>query len=107
MKFIIERKRRIAGHWIQSVSFPGKYTMDEAQGLIDRYPYMNYRITPVPKTPYRRHAAITPLELRGAKAMLGSTRRYMCKQYTWDESKDAWEILMDAFVAVTRQLESL
>lgn len=112
--FIIERSIANVGKtWVQSNSFPGKYTMDFAQGILDRVPEMSYRIVPVrqptPK-PYRRHAAVTPLELRGAKAMLESTREYICREYTYNEvggPGGAWEILMDAYHKVCRQLEAL
>lgn len=105
--FIIERSIANAGKtWVQSKSFPGKYTMDFAQDVLDIVPGMSYRIVPASK-PYRRHAAVTPLELRGAKAMLESTREYICRMYTYEECGGTWEILMDAYHKVCRRLEAL
>jgi hypothetical protein len=54
--------------WERSWSFPDRYTMDEAQRILDRDNGggLSFRITPWVRKPYRRHAAVTPLELRGA-----------------------------------------
>src|SRR5258708_14211079 len=96
----------MGGKWNRSWAFPDMYTMDEAQGLIDSTPGFAFRITPLRKS-YRRHTAVSQLELRGAKTMLESTREYMCREYTYEECKDAWQILYDARLTVIRQLETL
>jgi len=59
--------------------------------------------------PYRRHAAITPLELRGAIAMLRSAQKHIVQDYAENvnENFDAWEILGHARLECVRHLETL
>ena len=112
--YMIERS--IAGdgqRWVRSDSFPDAYSMGAAQRLLDKYPRMLYRIAGIPRKAYRRHAAKTPLELRGALAML----QRACKQLLAgdrefglreiDAAFEAYKILSDAMLRVTRELEAL
>jgi hypothetical protein len=107
MKYIIEIQLG-KDRWERSWSFGGVYMMDEAQGLLDNSlsdtSLYNYRITPLvtPRKPYRRHASITQLELRGAKAMLNSAMKHLIAPST-----ATWTLLIDAYLAVTRQLEKM
>jgi len=111
MAYIIQRS--IAGDgqtWVRSDSFPRVYTFGEAQDIVTTYPKMTYRVkytsgvvlTPATLTrkpkPYRRHAAVTPLELRGAISMLDSALKM-------DPSYDTWAILKQARLNVLRELE--
>jgi hypothetical protein len=115
MKHIIQRS--IAGEgikWEKSASFPWLYSMDEAQAILDEYPQMNYRISPVTVKPYRRHAAVTQLELRGAHAMLSEARKHIAisARASCNGPCDAnyflpFSILTDAMLSVTRQMEAL
>src|ERR1017187_10562192 len=105
MKYKIQRS--IGGDgikWVDSDSFPGYYTEDVAQAILDEYPIMTYRITPVTIKPYRRHAAITQLELRGAEAMLTSaakSRANVAYGLAYDtDSFEAYSILIDARLEV-------
>jgi hypothetical protein len=97
----------LCGHnekWERSWTFSGEYTLNEAKRLIaqDGYERFKFRIVPARKQ-YRRHAAVSQLELRGAKAMLRSALKYLVT----DRSTATWTILMDALDAVTCQLETL
>jgi hypothetical protein len=111
MKYIIERSVGGEGiKWVKSDSYPGAYSQSAAEAILDDCPQMNYRITPV--EPYRRHAAASYLELRGATAMLHRAHDYIAKQ-VGDSSIDVslmlktFSILWDARLAVTRQMETL
>jgi hypothetical protein len=104
MKYIIERS--IAGDgitWVKSDSFPLLYTQDVAESILDEYPQMDYRISPVTIKPYRRHAAVSQLELRGAIGMLSRAMQYSMTVPEFD----TWAIFADAKLAVTRQMETL
>lgn len=113
MKYIIERSVAGAGiDWVRSESFPCTYTNDEAQGILDDAPSMLYRITEMGKpAPYRRHAVVTFLELRGARAVIDSAQKHIVRAVRSDfEGRvyfDAFTILNDARLVVTRQLETL
>ena len=135
MKYKIERA--IAGDgdngWVRSDTYPDTYTGEDA-GRILKSSSLNYRMVAFPKPtpeptpkptrgmlrgilkpskPYRRHAAITPLELRGAIAMLESAAKYTynrvpCKDDAEREQYTATcVILWDARIAVQRALEAL
>jgi hypothetical protein len=115
MKYIIELQMADGG-WERSWPFAKVYTMDEAQGLLDNEPskMFNYRITPLvepARKSYRRHASITQLELRGAIAMLDSANKRIvtrhCAVGGYQDHRDAVSIVIDAKLAVTRQLETL
>jgi hypothetical protein len=117
-KYIIEFSLS-NGTWVRSWGFGGVYTMDEAQSLLDNAGSDDagifYRITPLikPRKPYRRHAAVTQLELRGAIAMLSSACKYLTRTINSSRSPIGMEayqeftILYHAKLAVTRQLETL
>jgi hypothetical protein len=115
MKYIIELYCDLSNnadnpHWERSWAFPGEYTKAEAERLIDQESNKHYkwRIVPLngraPEKKYRRHAAVTPLELRGAKAMLESA---IDRGFMAGLSFEAYSILVDAKIAVTCQLEKL
>lgn len=131
MKYII--KRSVANQekiWVRSSSYPKEYSLIEAQDIVKGERWLKYKISevsepfyskgiavllplaPLPPRPYRRHEAVSPLELRGALAMLESAREYTCKQSleypTLGSSTDSyctWEVLFAAYVNVKRQLE--
>jgi hypothetical protein len=107
MKYIIEMLMP-GGEYKRSWSFHEEYGFHEAKALISDKCVGNYvfRVKPVsvPKVKkYRRHAAVTQLELRGAIVML--TDALLHAGATCDFN--AWEILYDAKLAVIRQLEKL
>lgn len=131
MKYIIEQG--LSTGWMRSWAFPDTYTQAVAESILDDNPHLDYRITSVPelvkksvkksvKKPYRRHAAVTPLELRGAQEMLESARKHIVsahKEYIvslGNSSFEAFEglayfeafnILSEARLAVIRQLEQM
>jgi hypothetical protein len=109
MVYIIQRS--IAGDgekWVRSDSFPLVYTSEDAMKIVEDFPTLNYRTIPATRKPkpYRRHAAITPLELRGAIAMLESASSHILTRGDTD-TFEAWTILIGARMVVTRQLETL
>ena len=110
------------GRWDRSWAYPEEYTKAEAKALINgpydaRYKWrivsMN-GIVRVPEKVYRRHAAVTPLELRGAIQMLERAMDHMVR-LTWADilaCTDAdyynpFMILMDAKLDCKRTLEAL
>ena len=109
MKYIIELE--LSDHWERSWAYPDEYTRDEAKELINDPCNESYsfRIVPLIPKPYRRHAAVTWLELRGAKAMLesaiahGFNNSFNNGNFTFD----TYSILIDAKIAVIRQLGKL
>jgi hypothetical protein len=115
MNYIIEYSIAGGSKWVQSDAYPDVYPEAVAQGILDGSIPMYYRMTPVPepiKKPYRRHAAVTPLELRGAREMLKSAGDYIARQQACNclnlsTSLKVFGILYDARLAVTRQLEAL
>ncbi len=110
-KFTIERlSGRSANTWVNSATFPGYYPQDVAESILDEYPHLDYRMVPVTIKPYRRHAAVTQLELRGAIAMLGGAQRYLTRTASVGPclgEYEAFAIFNDAMLGVTRQLETL
>ena len=104
--------------WEQSLSYPGEYTLAEVDVILAEKFNQKYtwRIVPlsepvrVPK-PYRRHAAASYLELRGAQTMLMSARRRIVREVgsslegVW--AVEAFHILTTAMLAIDRQLETL
>lgn len=101
--------------WERSWSFGGEYTLAEAQALITRpgFEQWTFRIVPV-RVQYRRHAAASYLELRGAKALLDSVLKYLPRTAVarggsapYESYTAAFGIVMQAKLAVTRQLEAL
>ena len=122
MKYVVELlcggfKNRW-GRWVRSYQYPLDYTYTEAHNIIWTPTALTYRLRPAdekvlalpvkPVKPYRRHAAVTQLELRGAIAMLRGARQYIIDMgYTWEPSKDTSAILFDAKLACKRQLEAM
>jgi hypothetical protein len=89
--------------WERSWSFPAEYGFHEAKALMADEPgRFKYRVKAV-SVPYRRHAAVSQLELRGAMAMLESAM----KRVAGLPEFDTYSILYDARLAVRRQLEKL
>jgi hypothetical protein len=118
--FKMERRVAGVGAWVRSDSFPDLYEANYAQSIIDRAPSMPYRMVPVRvpgnrvNKPYRRHAAVSQLELRGAIALLESVRtrivyaaRALAVPHMNNDAYDAWVIIVTALAALTRQLEAL
>ena len=107
------------GRWDRSWAYPEEYTKAEAKALINgpydaRYKWrivsMN-GIVLVPKV-YRRHAAVTPLELRGAIQILERAMDHMVRMARADklactDADNPFMILMDAKLACKRALEVL
>jgi len=113
MKYIIERAFANDSNrgWVRSDSYNGVYPEAQAQAILDDN-FMAYRKSPVhDRVSYRRHAAVTPLELRGALRILESARNYYVVNAALDKFKDdyrlGWNILIDAHLAVIRQLEAV
>lgn len=100
--------------WERSWSFGGEYTLVEAQALIAKpgFEQWTFRIVPV-RVQYRRHAAVSQLELRGAIALLDSARQRINGAMALavpslnNDAYDAWAIIVTALSSVTRQLEAL
>jgi|ERR1700677_3472374 len=90
--------------WEKSWAYPSKYTYTEAEALINGT-LGGWRIVNTPKRPYRRPAA-TPLELRGAYAMLESARKYVING-RGAGAYDPWVILTGASDDIKRALEAL
>ena len=109
------------GRWDRSWAYPEEYTKAEAKALINdpTNARFKWRIVSlvgvrVPEKVYRRHAAITPLELRGAIQMLERAMDHMVRMACADKlaCTDAdyynpFMILMDAKLACKRALEAL
>jgi hypothetical protein len=108
---------RLSGKvWEKSWEYPHQYTRKEAEALINsRYSSRHSKSTLVfrivdtantaPKR-YRRHAAVTPLELRGAYAMLVHAQKHLIDD-RGEGAYDAWVILTNAKDDIVRQLEAL
>ena len=114
------------GRWDRSWSYPEEYTKAEAKALINealiygpydaRYKWRIVSMNGIVRVPkvYRRHAAVTPLELRGAIQMLERAMDHMV-QLTWADKLacidadyyNPFMILMDAKLACKRALEAL
>jgi hypothetical protein len=101
MKYIIEC-RLYGGKWCRSGRYPLTYEQDVAESILDDESIGGgeYRMVPVPK-PYR-HSAVTPLELRGALAMLKSARLFVGLY-----EPAASMILANAVAQVRAELEAL
>ena len=108
--------------WERSVSYNGQYAYSEAAQIVAEPLNAKYtwRIVPVNATtiwrdgvesvrkPYRRHASVTQLELRGAEAMLTSAIKHTTdKGPCYPQAFEAYCILIDARLLVRRQLEAL
>jgi hypothetical protein len=109
MKYIIERAiaNNPRGPWERSSSYNGVYSEAEAQNILDDN-FLVYRtVRVIPK--YRRHAAVTPLELRGAMSMLTSAMRHLVKaQNIAIQCRiEGYSRLYDARNEVMRQLEAM
>lgn len=108
-KYIIEGPSD--GKWVRSGFYPAEYTLAEAEDIVNgnewgikSYRYLCVSGTPTTlRKPYRRHAAVTPLELRGAIAMLKSACRYLAARSEFD----AWEVPYGAQHLCLRHLEAL
>ena len=121
MKYIIELGCPRYGtdhntHWERSWAYPDEYTRDEAKELINDpcNKYYKWRIVSLTPKPYRRHAAVTPLELRGAKQMLTNAIKHIVQSARASNCEPCnanyfapYRILSDALVAVMRHLETL
>ena len=122
MKYKIELECNRSGElrWERSWAYPLEYTKAEATALIndpinDHYKWRIVSLVGVrvPKV-YRRHAAVTPLELRGAIQILERAMDHMVRMACADKlaCTDAdyynpFMILMDAKLACKRALEAL
>ena len=98
--------------WARSWSFGDNYTKEEAQKIEAEKSstFWRFRATPLPgiaptvaRKPYRRHAAVTQLELKGASAMLKSAMNYGVGTNNYA----AWECLYHANIAVLCELRAL
>ena len=114
------------GLWSRSWAYPEEYTKAEAKALINealiygpydaRYKWRIVSMNGIVQVPkgYRRHAAVTPLELRGAIQILERAMDHMV-QLTWADKLacidadyyNPFMILMDAKLACKRALEAL
>jgi hypothetical protein len=94
--------------WEKSWAYPHQYTRKEAEALINsrRKSILVFRIVDTAPKRYRRHAAVTPLELRGALAMLVHAQKHLIDD-RGEGAYDAWVILYNAEADITRQLEAL
>jgi hypothetical protein len=118
MNYIIETYLSDIG-WERSWAFPNVYTKAGVQDLLadnaNKFVKSHqWRIVPLTPKPYRRHAAVTPLELRGAKQMLTNAIEHIVRNARASKCGpcDAnyfapYCILSDARVAVMRHLETL
>jgi hypothetical protein len=99
-------------NWVRSWSFNADYMKDEALNIVavkssDRF---RFRATPLPamvgptvaRKAYRRHTAVTYLELRGASDMLKSAQKHLIDT----DNYCAWEYLYHAQIEVLRQQEA-
>ena len=94
--------------WEPAWAYPKRYTLGEADAILNdlasnKYNTYQYRKVGASK-PYRRHAAVTPLELRGAIAMLGSASKHIL---TTTGGFSPWEILYTARMHCGRALAEL
>ena len=116
--YIIEIDTAVIEHqhnWVRSQAWPGHYTEEEATDIVvrgkdeagDPHAYRMGTVTPVSHK-YRRHAAVTPLEIRGAVALLQSIRNRLCGSGSGSGSSfETRKILRDAFYACKKELEAL
>ena len=102
------------GQWDRSWSYPSEYTKAEAKERIS-LPInagFKWRIISLGAKVYRRHAAVTPLELRGAIQILERAMDHMVRMARADklactDADNPFMILMDAKLACKRALEVL
>jgi hypothetical protein len=111
--YIIEIDTAVIEHqhnWVRSQAWPGHYTEEEATDIVvrgkdeagDPHAYRMGTVTPVSHK-YRRHAAVTPLEIRGAVALLESANNRL--SYPFDIATS--DILREAKLACKKDLEAL
>ena len=110
MKYMIQCNTANEGKtWERSTLYTLDYAYPDAARLVARLACvgLKYRIKPIPThKPYRRRAAITPLELRGAISMLESASKHVLTRED-NDTFEAWTILIGARMVVTRELESV
>jgi hypothetical protein len=109
MKYMIELQMP-GGKWERSWSFPREYGFHEAKALMTFNPgRFKYRVKPV-SVPYRRHAAVSQLELRGAIAMLDRAQRYTVRSVNSSpmgmDAFETYKIFTSALLLLTRQMEA-
>ena len=100
--------------WEPAWAYPKRYTLGEADAILNdlasnKYKTYQYRKVGASK-PYRRHAAVTPLELRGAIAMLRSACKYIADNVDKHVSLSGyaeWAVMYNARLECERALESL
>jgi hypothetical protein len=126
MKYIVELLcGDFKSRWVRSYKYPLKYTYTEAHNIIWTPTALTYRLRPAdekvralpvkmvkPVKPYRRHAAVTQLELRGAISMLQNAQDHVVRatQFRYSDFESAHHprmILVDARLASERALEAL
>jgi hypothetical protein len=113
MKYKIERAiaNCPSDGWVPSDTFSLEYTDDEARHIVQEETFLRYRTVPVQSKPYRRHAAVTPLELRGAISMLRAAQKHIvvlcCNGVPGEPQYTAWGILQEAKLACARHLDTL
>src|ERR1039458_238412 len=104
--YIIEIDTAVIEHqhnWVRSQAWPGHYTEEEATDIVDRgkdeagdpHAYRMGTVTPV--------SAVTPLEMRGAVALLESANNRL--SYPFDIA--TLDILREAKLACKKDLEAL
>ena len=118
MKYKIELECNQSGElrWERAWAYPLEYTKTKAKALINDPTNAHYkwRIVSlvgvrVPEKRYRRHAVVTPLELRGAIQMLTNARQHIVSDV--NSSTDgmgafaAFQVLTQARMECVRNLE--
>ena len=99
--------------WERSWAFPDAYTYAHGRELIDdMWSKTAIKFRVVRLKPAYRKSAPTQLELRGAKAMIVAAFDHLVRQAMASDDVVSWSanpfmILMDARLAVIRQLEAL
>jgi len=106
------------GCWSRAWSYPGEYTKVKAEELISRpgNARFKWRIVSLgairkPEKKYRRHAVVTPLELRGAIQMLTNARQHIVSDVNSSTEGlgafAAFQVITQARLECVRHLESL
>jgi hypothetical protein len=97
-------------HWERSWCYPKEYTRAEATAIFAEKFNQQYQWRMRPLT-YRRHAAITPLELRGAIQMLTNARQHLVSDVnSSDEGLAAFvafQVITHARMECVRALETM
>lgn len=107
MKYNIEVLTENNG-WEKSWDYDREYPANEARAILKHVRkimhHYQWRIVPLTRKPYRRHAAVTPLELRGAIAMLDAAMAHVINVINEDSGVryQAWEILYTAKAKVCK-----